>query len=120
MIDQPETSRIAYQKSHEFKADHQKIILALIEDWPGSTMGELAERSKLGKARVARRLKEMEVKDLIYRDGKRKCTCSECDSQQLQWWPERTDSPPVDAEPQQKDGFLFDVEPEPGSGHSFR
>ncbi len=84
---QPETSRIAHAKSAEFKEDHQNIIFRIIKNQPGMTMGEIAQISGLGKARVGRRLKEIETNDLIYREGKRSCTCSVCDSMQLQWWP---------------------------------
>jgi DNA-binding transcriptional ArsR family regulator len=71
----PETSRAAaidMEKSGQAKTDRLRCLQA-VRDWPGLTAGEYAERLKVERAVVSRRLPELRELGLVENGEARPC-----------------------------------------------
>ena len=58
-------SKIAFEKSKDFKERHQKIILESLKKFGEMNAEQIAKKCSLDRYQIGRRLKEMVIKNLI-------------------------------------------------------
>lgn len=67
----PQTSHDAAERARKFVASHEARILGQLYRRPALTYREIAECAGMEPVAVARRLKDMERKGVVVRDGER-------------------------------------------------
>lgn len=71
----PPTSKAAAERVGEFAGEHQRLILAALDQGPG-TKDDLADRCGLTEQQVVRRLRGMERAGLVARTSETRPTAS--------------------------------------------